>query len=131
MTVFTEGQHTGEFLVSEANGELSREVGTFASGNDAVDGRALKLVSGKLVVAAGTLDSSGNSSEVIVGFAYGRTNASSTHPDGAADRKGVYIARYAEVKASNVTLHAVSGGGAAAATTGVKAALAKLGIVLR
>lgn len=132
MTVVkTEGQHTGEYLLSEANGQLSREVGTVTSGSDALDGRVMKLVASKLVPAAGTLDSSGNSTEVIVGIMYGRTNASNTHPDGAADRKGVYISRMAEVKASNVTLHAVSGGGAVAATAGVKAALAKLNIVLR
>lgn len=34
MTTLTEGTHTGEFIVSEANGFRSRETITVASGND-------------------------------------------------------------------------------------------------
>ncbi|WP_035661443.1 head decoration protein [Bradyrhizobium sp. Ec3.3] len=128
--VLTEPQHRGEFLVSEANGHLSREVGTLASGNIAKDGRALKLVGGKLVPAAGTTHTDGTSDENIVGIALGDHDASATGAN--ADVPGVvYIARLSEVKGALVTLHAVVGGGAAAATAAVKAALAKLNIIER
>ncbi|MGE4534660.1 head decoration protein [Halomonas sp.] len=33
MATFTEGRHTGEHVISEANGARSREQGTLASGN--------------------------------------------------------------------------------------------------
>jgi hypothetical protein len=123
--VKTEPQHRGEFLVSEANGSLSREVGTLSSGNVAKDGRVVKLVGGELVPATGS-NAAGVSDEAIVGIVLGDHDAT------AADLKGVvYIARLSEVKASAVTLHAVVGGGAAAATQAVKDALAKLNIVLR
>ncbi|MBR0876887.1 head decoration protein [Bradyrhizobium liaoningense] len=123
--VKTEPQHRGEFLVSEANGTLSREVGTLSSGNVAKDGRVVKLVAGELVPATGS-NASGVSDEAIVGIVLGDHDAT------AADLKGVvYIGRLAEVKASAVTLHGVSGGGAAAATTAVTNALKALNIVLR
>ncbi|MET3995837.1 hypothetical protein ABID65_007509 [Bradyrhizobium sp. S3.9.2] len=123
--VKTEPQHRGEFLVSEANGSLSREVGTLSSGNVAKDGRVVKLVAGELVPATGS-NASGVSDEAIAGIIYGDHDAT------AADLKGVvYIARLAEAKASAVVLHGVTGGGAAAATKAVTDALAKLNIVLR
>ncbi|MET4240309.1 head decoration protein [Bradyrhizobium sp. RT10b] len=124
-TVKTEPQHRGEFLVSEANGTLSREVGTLSSGNVAKDGRVVKLVAGELVPATGS-NAGGVSDEAIVGIILGDHDAT------AADLKGVvYIGRLAEVKASAVTLHGVTGGGAAAATTAVTNALKALNIVLR
>ncbi|MCK1668628.1 head decoration protein [Bradyrhizobium sp. 153] len=123
--VKTEPQHRGEFLVSEANGTRSREVGTLSSGNVAKDGRVVKLVGGELVPATGS-NAAGVSDEAIVGIVLGDHDAT------AADVKGVvYLARDIEAKASAVTLHDVTGGGAAAATTAVKDALAKLGIILR
>jgi hypothetical protein len=103
MTVLTEGQHTGEFLVSEANGTLSREVGVLLSGQDVKDGRVLKdNGTGKLVEATGSFDTEGVSDEDIVGIAYGDAKA-----DGA-DAPVVYVARLAEVKAANVVLHEVA-----------------------
>lgn len=127
MTVFTESQHKGEFLVSEANGELSREVGTLLSGEVVADGRALALNgAGKLVAADGTLDSDDASNEDIVGFAYGAYDAT------GADLKGcVYIARLAEVKSDLVKLHPVTDGTAATVTAAITAKLTDRFIRLR
>lgn len=124
--VKTESQHRGEFLVSEANGHLSRETGILASGNVANDGRAVKMVAGKLVPATGSANSDGTSDEDIVGVVLGDHDATSADVAGV-----VYIARLAEVKASATTLHAVTGAGEAAATAAVKGALAARNIVLR
>lgn len=101
MTVLTERQHTGEFLVSEGNGSISRESGTLTSGEVVVDGQVLALVANKLVAAEGTYDSdTGVTDEDIVGIAYGDHDAT------GADLEGVvYIARLAEVKEELVTLY--------------------------
>lgn len=127
MTPKVETQHMGEFLVSEGNGAISREVGTLASGEKVTDGRALAVNgAGKLVAVDGTLNTAGDSNEDVIGFVLGDHDATS------ADVQGVpYIARLAEVKASNVVLHSVTGSGAADATTAVIAALEKRNIVLR
>lgn len=132
MTVVkTEGQHKGEFLVSEGNGEISREAGILSSGQIAGDGRVLKWSGTELVVAAGTLNSAGTSDEDIAGICYGDYDASADGPGGAVDTPIVYIARMAEVKAANVTYH-VSGTNAAAKTAAMKAKMkADLQIVAR
>lgn len=130
--VLTSVQQKGECMVSEANGELSREAGVLTSGQVATDGRLLSFVGGKLVVSTGHLNSAGASDEVIAGFAYGNYDATVNGPLGVAgDIPCVYIARQAELKASNTVLHAVTGGGAAAATAAVKVALAAKGLILR
>lgn len=91
MPPLVEGQHTGEFLVSEANGTLSREVGTLST-------RAAKYLDGTILGLSGddliALDSG---TEVIaaadvVGVLYGNYDAS------AGPVEAVYIARLAEVK---------------------------------
>lgn len=130
MTVKTETQHQGEFLVSEAPGSLSREKGTLTAGQKVVDGQVLKLVGGKLVEAAGTLDSSSNSTEVIVGVAFGAWDASASGPGGSVDTVIPYIARLAEVMDSKVTYHE-SGTNAAAKTAALKAELKELFIIPR
>lgn len=99
MTVLTEGQHTGEFLLSEAPGTLSREVGTLLSGEVVADGQVLALAAGKLVAADGI-----STGEVIVGVAFGAHDAT------GADKANVpYIARLAEVKTALVTAKDVTG----------------------
>lgn len=105
MTVKTETQHKGEFLLSEAPGTLSREAGTLSSGENVVDGQVLKWSGTELVAAVGTVDSSGNNTEDIAGIAYGAVNASSSGPKGAVDMPIAYIARLAEVKLANLTLY--------------------------
>jgi hypothetical protein len=111
MTVKTEGQHKGEFLVSEANGTLSREVGTLASGNTVNDGQVLALSGGKLVASVGNAGS-----EVLVGIVLGSHDAS------AADKPDVpYVARLAEVDGSLVTVDATDPEPDAAVWTELKA----------
>lgn len=98
MTVKTEGQHAGEFLVSEGPGSISREEGTLKSGEVVIDGQVLALNAGKLVA------SDGGSGEDIVGIVIGAHDASD------ADKKHVpYIARLAEVKEDLVTAADTSG----------------------
>lgn len=128
--VKTEGQHKGEFLLSEANGTLSREKGILSSGQVVEDGRLLKWSGSELVEAAGTIDSALDSTEDIAGIAYGSYDASADGPGGAVDTPIVYIARMAEVKASAVVLHesAVS---ATQKTAALTAALAAMNIILR
>ena len=130
--VLTEGKHAEEFLCSEGNGSISREVGTVTSGQKFPPGRVLKLSGGKLVVATGS-NSSGVSDEAIVGVSSFGADASATGTNADIVNKegGVYIARNAEVKLAGVVLHEVSGGGLANANTAVKAALKALNIILR
>lgn len=105
MSVKTEKQHKGEFLLSEAPGTLSREAGVLSSGENVVDGQVLKWSGVELVAAVGTVNSAGENTEDIAGIAYGAVNASSTGPGGAVDTPIVYIARLAEVKLANLTLY--------------------------
>jgi hypothetical protein len=106
MSVKTETQHKGEFLVSEAPGTLSREEGILSSGQVVIDGQVLKWSGTELIAAAGTLDSSdGDNTEDIAGIAYGAIDASSAGPGGAVDTPIVYIARLAEVKLDLVKLY--------------------------
>jgi len=96
MTVLTEGQHQGEFLVSEGNGSISREVGTLTAGTAYKDGDVLKLVAGKLQQAT-----QAESSEEIVGIMYGDVDAT------GGDVAGVpYITRLAEVKLALIRVNA-------------------------
>lgn len=119
MTVKTEGQHKGEFLVSEANGTLSRETGTVLSGEVLVDGSVVYTSGGKLKASVGNAGS-----ETIVGISYGDYDATGGDVTGA-----VYIARYAEVKADLVYIDATND--AAADDSDTVAELKTLGIVLR
>lgn len=122
MSTKTEGKHTEEFLISEEE-NISREAGTLASGQTVVDGQAVKdNGSGKLVAAAGTHDTAGDSTETILGIVCGNWSVS-------ADTTVPYIARIAAVKTSAVTYH--TGGADAAKKAAVKAALKALFIISR
>jgi len=123
--VFTEGQHKGEFLVSRGPGDISFEKATLTAGQNVKDGRLLAVVGNKLVAATGALDSSGGSDEVIAGFAYGNYDAT------GGDKPIVIVARLAEVKENSITLHAVTGGGAAAATAALKKAISAAFLIVR
>lgn len=124
MTVKTEGKHTEEFLLREGNGDISRESILLLSGQTAVDGQAIKdNGSGKAIVAAGTHNTAGVSTETILGIICGNYTAVS------ADTRVAYIARLATVKDAVVTYH--SGGADAAKKAAVKAALKALLIIQR
>ena len=124
MTVKNEGQRAGEFIVSEGNGAISREKGTLASGQNVVDGQAVKLSGGKLVAATGSHHTDGSSDEAIAGLVIGSHNV-------MADTPVAYVARMAEVKASAIKLSTATGGGKTAADAAVKGALGAQFVVAR
>lgn len=96
MTTLTETPHAGEFLVSEENGTLSREVVIIASGSGVV---LAGMVLGK-ISASGKYkpydDDNTDGSETAVCLAYDTVDATS------ADKKATVIFRNAEVKASAI-----------------------------
>lgn len=117
MTVLTEVQHTGEFIVSEGNGSISREVGTLLSGEVLKDGSLIALSAGNLVASEGNAGS-----ETIIGISIG------AHSAVGANKEGVpYIARLAEVDGSLIYVADTDGVPSAACIT----ELAGLNIIAR
>lgn len=109
MTVYTESKHAGEFIVSQANGALSREAATLTSGQKVVDGTVMAFATGKLVAMEGDdIDSEGASN--LAGIVIGNWDASATGTN--ADILQVpYIARVAEVNDALLTYPAESSEG--------------------
>jgi hypothetical protein len=115
MTILTEGKHTGEFILSEGNGTISREEVTVAAAAAAL---AAGTVMGKITASGKYVaynNAASDGSEVAAGILY--TNV----PDSAADQKAVIIARQAEVLNSALTGIDAPG----------KVDLAALGIIVR
>lgn len=92
MSVKTEKQHTGAFLLTEANGTLSRDKATLKSGESVLDGRLLAYESGLLVAYEDD-----NSDAEIAGLVLGDWDAS-----GGAIDDVPFIARLAEVRGSAI-----------------------------
>lgn len=68
MTTFTEGNHAGEHVISEASGTRSREVVTILSGEDLTAGMVLGRVRGAVTTAAvGTNTGTGSIGTVTAG----------------------------------------------------------------
>lgn len=125
MTTLTEGMHAGEFILSEANGQRSREVATVASGQNLVAGQAVQLSATKLVAFTATLNTDGDVITAPVGILFDNVDASSTGAN--ADVTGcVYIARDAEVSLDKITIPTGTDENPAAIE-----ALAALGIIAR
>lgn len=80
MTAFTEGNYAGEYLISEANGTLSREAGTLASGNNLAAG----AVVGKVTLGAATT--------AFAGTGNGAITMDATTPVLAGAKVGAYTA---------------------------------------
>lgn len=98
MTTFTEARHTGEFILSEANGLRSRENGTLASGQDLVAGTVLELnVSNELIAFTADTDSGEDIEVEAAGILLAATDATG----GAVEV--AYIARDAEVNLKLLT----------------------------
>lgn len=98
MSVETEGKHTGEFLLSEAPGSLSREQATLKGGNSIDVGDPLMWDNGKLAKHDGALDTDNNVVSAVAGFAWAKVDAT------LGDVKNVvYIARDAEIRDSSIT----------------------------
>ena len=95
MTTLTEGNHTAEFILSEANGDRSRAQITVLSGENLAVGQVLGAVtaSGKYVAYDETAT---DGSETAVAVLYADVDAS------AADAEGVAIIRDAEVSAAKL-----------------------------
>ena len=123
MTVLVETRHPGEFILSEANGQRSRETITLASGAGVIAaGTVLGKVtaSGKYVASAvGASDGSEAPAAINI---YG-ADAS------AADVTVSAIVRDAEVNGKCLTYHADRD--QPAERTAAKAALATLGVIVR
>lgn len=89
MTTFTEGVHSGEFIVSEANGMRSRKAITVASGNNLVAGAVLGMITASGLYVE--LDpSASDGSEAAAGLLFAAVDAS------AANAPGVALVRDAE-----------------------------------
>ena len=123
MTVLLETRHPGEFLMTEANGQRSRETITIASGAGVIaPGTVLGKVtaSGKYVASAvGASDGSQNPSAITI---YG-ADATSADVDVAA------IVRDAEVNGHCLVYHADRDQPAEKAAANV--ALTAIGIIVR
>jgi hypothetical protein len=89
MTLLTESAHTGEYLLSEGNGAISREQ-VVVTGGDYPAGQVLGIItaSGQYTAHHPT---AADGSEVAATILYGPVNAS------VADADGVITARLAEV----------------------------------
>jgi hypothetical protein len=109
MTTLTQGARSSEFILSEANGQLSRENGT--GGATLSAGAVVKASTGKLV--------SYNGSGTVVGVVIN---------DCVLDDPVAYIARDAEVKFDYLTSTEATDGELDA---GAIAGLLALGIVVR
>lgn len=109
-----EGKHTGEFLLSEGNGTISREeILIDASAGALVPGTVLGKLSAGEHVAYNNAGTDGE--QTAVGILYAAV------PNSADDQKAVKIARHAEVVESELTGLDANG----------KADLLALGIVCR
>lgn len=91
MTTFIEARRAGEFLISEANGSISREAITVAAAAAAL---AAGTVLGKLTASGKYVaysNAASDGSEVAAGILYAPL------ADSASDQAAVLIARHAEV----------------------------------
>jgi len=96
MATLSEGQHAGEFLISEANGHLSREAVTVANGETLQPGHVLGQVT-----ASGEYKEydpgNADGSETAVAVCFDHVDASGGAVSGAA-----IIARLAEVNSAEL-----------------------------
>jgi len=120
MTVITEGPRAAEFLISEANGHLSRDVGTLASG--ITGSLEAGTVLGR-VTTGGALNiydpAAEDGTEEVYAILF---------EGGAAGDVRTIIRRHAEVKTDKLTWF--DGADSGEKATGI-AALAGLGIIAR
>ncbi len=127
MTVFTEGRHAAEFILSEANGQRSRENGEVAAGETLAAGEIVELSGGKLVAASGDLETDGSLTTPAAGILLAPVDASTEGTND--DTPAAYIARAAEVNGNLLKFPPETTGGNERAL--YIASLAELGIVVR
>jgi len=122
--VFTQGKRPADFILTEANGQRSRENGVLASGQKVQSGQLVqKRLDGKFIAKDGTLDSGGILHTPVAGISIYPVDATD------ADQPFSYIARDAEVNALQLVYPAESSNGGEKA--GSNASLATLGIIAR
>jgi hypothetical protein len=104
MATRTEGKHPFEFLISEGNGDRSREVGTVEAAQNLAAGTIIVMSGGKLIAMLGTLNTDLTLAENVEGVVLNNVNASATGHFGEADWPGQpYIKRAAEVNGGDLT----------------------------
>lgn len=117
----SEGKHTGEFIISQANGSRSRDAGVVKSGQTLVAGElvGIETATGKYVKynPANTIVGS----KTIVGISYDDVDAT------GGDTRAVFVVRDAEVRRSDLTYNEAVAGTVTAEVAGLKA----LGIIVR
>lgn len=96
MAILTESSHAGEFILSEANGNLSTEQIVVVSGQDLAAGTVVGKVTASGKYAAYS-DGASDGTEVAAGILFDAVDAS------AADAAGVIVERLAEVKGDALT----------------------------
>jgi hypothetical protein len=126
-TVFTQKPRRAEFILTEQDGHLSREVGILAAGQVLVAGTVLQRSGANLVAYGGAEDSSGALIGDAAGILYDNVDTSVTGLN--ADTKVTYVARLAEVKLALLTFPPNSSAGTEEAE--MIASLAKVDIICR
>ncbi|MEA2091052.1 MAG: head decoration protein [Campylobacterota bacterium] len=118
----TEGKHTAEYIISEANGERSRGTGTVLSGQSIDVGElvGIETASGKYV-AYDPADTIVGSS-TVAGISYAAVDATLADKTGA-----VFTLRDSEVRSSDLTYNEA----VADVITAEVAGLVSLGIIVR
>lgn len=96
MATLTEPIHAGEFLLSEGNGQISRENVTIAAGQNLAAGTVVGQITASGKYAAHDPEAE-DGTENAAGVLYAAVNAADD------DKKGVIIARLAEVAGTALT----------------------------
>lgn len=96
MTIKKESNHAAEFLLSEGDGQISREAVTVPAGAALSAGQVLGIVTATGEYAAYS-NAATNGTEIAVGILYAPLPASE------AIRSGVAIVRLAEISAARLT----------------------------
>lgn len=120
--MLTEGKHTGEFIISEANGTRSRGTGTILSGENLSAGTILGKVTASSKYVRHAIGAS-DGSEDAVAILFDNVDATDGDVNGA-----VLVERAAEVRAYDLTY---SDGIDASGTIATNNALKTLGIIVR
>jgi hypothetical protein len=114
MPVLTEGKHPGEFIASEGNGDISRDLITLIAGQNLNGGAVLGLItaSGKYTAVA---PAAADGSQTGAALLYANTNATS------ADTLCVAVVRTATVNGQELDYGTLTSGQIAQANLDLKA----------
>ncbi len=102
MTIKTEGNYTGEFILSEANGNRSRRTGVLISGQNLLVGQVVGLITASSKYSA-YVPGASDGTETVAGILYASVDAS------AADADCVVVSDDAEVKSALLVGNDVAG----------------------